>query len=64
MGTSAPVTHQPRARLQHDTGIERSTAFLERSGQRVQTALEREARTAMGALLQLVGKSRGSSDRD
>jgi hypothetical protein len=56
MGVSAPLPHQGRAGLQHYSGIERTSAFLELSGQGLQAALQRAARAAMGALLQLIGE--------
>ena len=56
MGVSAPLPHQARAGLQHDAGIERTSAVLQISGQGLQAALQRAAWAAMGALLQLIGK--------
>ena len=56
MGVPAPLPHQARAGLQHHAGIERTSAFLELSRQGLQAALQRPARAAMGALLQLIGK--------
>ena len=56
MGVSAPLPHQGRAGLQHDAGIEGTSAFLELSRQSLQAALQRAARAAMGALLQLIGE--------
>ena len=64
VGVSAPLTHQGRAGLQHGAGIERTSAFLELSRQSLKAALQREARAAMGALLQLGRQALGSSDRD
>ena len=52
----APLPHQARAGLQHHAGIERTNAFLQLSREGLQAALHRAARTAMGALLQLIGK--------
>src|SRR5690242_454266 len=56
MGAPAPLPHQRRACLQYDTGIERTSAFLELSRQNSKAALQCAARAAMGALLQLVGE--------
>ena len=56
MGVSAPLPHQGRAGLQHDAGIEGTSALLELSGQSLQAALQGAARAAMGALLQLIGE--------
>jgi len=56
MGASAPLPHQGRAGLQHYVGIERTSAFLEFSCQNLQAALQRAARAAMGALLQLISQ--------
>ena len=56
MGSSAPLPHQPRAGLQHYAGIERTSAFLELCRQGLQAVLQHAARTAMGALLQLIGE--------
>jgi len=50
------LPHQGRAGLQHDAGIERTSAILQISGQGLQAALQRAAWAAMGALLQLIGK--------
>ena len=54
VGVSAPLTHQSRAGLRHDTGIEGATALLELSGQGLQAAPLRPAGAAMGLLLQLI----------
>jgi hypothetical protein len=56
MGVSAPLPHQGRAGLQHFAGFERTSAFLELSRQGLQAALQRAARAAVGALLQLIGE--------
>jgi len=53
---SAPLTHQSRAGLRHDTGIEGATALLELSGQGLQAAPLRPAGAAIGLLLQLMGE--------
>ena len=53
MGVSAPVPDQSRAGLQHDPGIAGNAGFA-RGGQVLQTALQRPARPAMGALLQVM----------
>ena len=54
MGVSAPVPDQSRAGLQHDTGIAWSAGFPRACG--LQTAPQRPARPAMGALLQLMSE--------
>ena len=56
MGVSAPLPHQGRAGLQHNVGIERTSAFRELCRQNPQAALQGAARAAMGALLQLIGE--------
>ena len=56
VGVSAPLPHQRRAGLQHYGGIERKSAFLEFPRQNLQAALQRAARAAMGALLQLISQ--------
>ena len=56
MGVTAPLAHQGRTGLQHYAGVERTSAFLELSRQKLQAALQRAARAAMGALLQLIGE--------
>src|SRR6202030_2068222 len=56
MGVSTPLPHQGRAGLQHDVGIEGTSAFLELCRQSPKAALQRAARAPMGALLQLVGE--------
>jgi hypothetical protein len=56
VGMSAPLTHQSRAGLQRDTGIEGGTAFFEISGQGAQTAPQGPARPAKDALLQIIGE--------
>ena len=38
VGVTAPLAHQHRAGLRHDTGVEGRAAFLELSGQALQTA--------------------------
>ena len=53
---SAPLTHQGRTGLQHDTGIEVRAAFVELSGEGLQPAPQSPARPAMDPLLQLIGK--------
>ena len=64
VGASAPLTHQSRAGLRHDTGVEGGTTLLELSGQGLQAAPLRPAGAAMGLLLQLMGEGLGSADRD
>ena len=59
MGVPAPLPHQGRAGLQHAAGIERTSAFLELSRQNLQAAPQGGGRTAMGALLQLIGEPPG-----
>jgi hypothetical protein len=56
MGVSAPLPHQGRAGLQHNVGIEATSAFLELCRQSPKAALQGAARAAMGALLQLIGE--------
>ena len=56
MGVSAPLSHQGRAGLQHNVGIEATSAFLELRRQSPKTALQCAARAPMGALLQLIGE--------
>ncbi len=56
VGVSAPLTHQCGACLQHGTGIEEQSAFLQVSGQALQAPPQPEARATKGVLLQLVGK--------
>src|SRR5262249_6328188 len=56
MGVSAPPPHQARAGLQHHAGSERTSPFLQLSREGLQAALQRAARAAMRALLQLIGK--------
>src|SRR5215831_1590997 len=53
VGVSAPLTHQHRAGLQRDTGIEGRAAFLILSGQTLQAAPQRRARPAIDLLLPL-----------
>jgi hypothetical protein len=52
---TAPAPDQSRAGLQHDTGIQGNAGFPRGCGQLLQAALQRPARPAMGALLQLIG---------
>ena len=52
----APLPHQGHAGLQNHAGIERTSAFLQLSREGLQAALQRAARTPMGALLQLIGE--------
>ena len=56
MGVAAPLPHQGHAGLQNHAGIERTSAFLQLSREGLQAALQRAARPAMGALLQLIGE--------
>ena len=56
MGVSAPLPHQGRAGLQHDVGIEGTSAFLELCRQSPKAALQCAARAAVGAQLQLIGE--------
>ena len=56
MGVSAPLPHQGRAGLQHNVGIEGTSAFLELCRQSPKAALQGAARAPMGALLQLIGE--------
>src|SRR4051812_35409618 len=54
MGVPAPLPNQARTGLQHRT--EGTSAFLELSHQHLEAALQRPARAASGALLQLIGE--------
>ena len=57
MGVPAPLPNQGRTGLQHDTGTEGTRVFLEFSPQKLEAALQKpSARTAIGALLQLIGE--------
>ena len=56
MSVSAPLPDQGRAGLQHNVGIERTSAFLELCRQSPKAALQCAARAPMGALLQLIGE--------
>jgi len=53
---SAPLTHQCRAGLQHDTGIEGRAVSVELSGEGLQPAPQSPVRPAMDPLLQLIGE--------
>src|SRR5215472_4568647 len=52
----APLAHQCRTGLQHDTGVEGRAAFLELFGQALQAAPQRCAGAAFSSLLQLMSK--------
>src|SRR5262245_26429631 len=56
MGVSAPLPNQGRSGLQHDAGMEGTSAFLELSRQKPEAALQSPAQAAIGALLQLIGE--------
>jgi hypothetical protein len=56
MGVSAPLPHQGRAGLQHNIGIEGTSASLELCRQSPKAALQCAARAAVGAQLQLIGE--------
>jgi len=56
VGVSTPLTHQHRAALRHDTGIEGRAAFPKLSGQALQAAPQRWARAAFGLLLSLMSE--------
>ena len=56
LGVPAPLPHQGRAGLQHNVGIEGTSAFLELCRQSPKAALQGAARAARGALLQLIGE--------
>src|SRR5262249_61291253 len=56
MGVPAPLPNQARTGLQHDARTEGTSAFLELSHQHLEAALQRPARAASGALLQLIGE--------
>src|SRR5215471_3634915 len=56
VGVTAPLAHQHRAGLRHDTGVEGRAAFLELSGQAPQAAPQRWARAAFSSLLQLMSE--------
>ena len=52
----APLAHQGRAGLEHETGIDGHRGFLGGAGQALQAAPQRPARAAMTLLLQLMGE--------
>ena len=56
MGVPAPLPNQGCTGLQHDTGTEGTSAFLELSRQNLEAALQSPAQAAIGALLQLIGE--------
>ena len=56
VGVSAPLTHQCRTGLQHDTWIEGRAVSVELSGEGLQPAPQSPARPAMDPLLQLIGE--------
>src|SRR5262249_5792374 len=56
VGVSAPLTHQCRAGLQHDTGIEGRAISVQLSREGLQPAPQGPARLAMDPLLQLIGE--------
>jgi len=56
VSVSAPLAHQCRTGLQHDTGIEGRAASLELSGESLQASLQRPARPTVGLLLRLIGE--------
>ena len=56
MGVTAPLPNQGRTGLQHDAGMEGTSAFLELSRQNVEAALQSPAQAVSGALLQLIGE--------
>jgi len=56
VGVTAPLAHQHRAGLRHDTGVEGRAAFLELSGQALQAAPQRWPGAAFGSLLPLMSK--------
>ena len=55
VSVSAPLAHQCRTGLQHDTGIERRAASLELSGQSLQASLQRPG----SAVLAVFGNTGG-----
>ena len=57
MGVSTPLPHQHRAGLQHNVGIEGTSAFLELVHQNPNAAPQGAARAAMSAQLQLIGEA-------
>ena len=57
----APLAHQCRTGLQHDTGREGRVALLKPSSQALQTAPQRPDRAAMDTFLNLM--SQGSDDQ-
>ena len=61
VGMSVPLTHQCRAGLQYDTGIEPRAGFVELSGQALHAPPQRVARPGIDLLLQLMGQ--GSDDQ-
>src|SRR5215831_4499145 len=52
----APLAHQCRTGLQHDTGAEGRAAFLELFGQALQAAPQRWPGAAFGSILQLMSE--------
>ena len=56
VGVSAPLTHQCRAGLQHETGIKGRAISVELSSEGLQPAPQGPARPAMAPLLLLIGK--------
>ena len=57
VGVPPPLTHQCRAGLRHDTGIERRASFLEFSDKSLKAAPQYPARPVSSALLQLMDES-------
>jgi hypothetical protein len=53
---SAPLAHQGRTGLEHETGIDDHRRFLRGSGQALQAAPQRPAHAAIALLLQLIGE--------
>ena len=56
MGVSAPLTHQDRAGLRHDSGIDRKSTPLPVSCEPSHTTAQRGAGATKRALLQIIGK--------
>ena len=53
---SAPLAHQRRTGLEHETGIDGHRSFPRGSGQALQAAPQRAAYAAIALLLQLMGE--------
>ena len=54
---ATPLPHQDRTSLQDECGVDRASALLQRCDEDLQSATQREAGAAIGALLQFVGEA-------